>query len=66
MPKFEPFEARNGNKLAWMLIWFVAGALVWFVLLLRVKLDEEALKADTVTKRLNHAGTIAEFNDFLK
>ncbi|MCS6257679.1 rhomboid family intramembrane serine protease [Shewanella baltica] len=66
MPKFEPFEARNGNKLAWMLIWFVAGALVWFVLLLRVKLDEEALKAETVTKRLNHAGTIVELNDFFE
>lgn len=44
MPKFEPFEARNGYKLVWIFIWFVVGALVWFVLLLRVNLDEKSVK----------------------
>lgn len=44
MPKFEPFEARNGHKLVWIFIWFVVGALVWFVLLLRVNLDEKSVK----------------------
>lgn len=43
-PKFEPFEARNGNKLIWVFGAFAIGAVIYFLLLLIPKFDEAGFK----------------------
>lgn len=43
IPVNEPFESRNGNKLGWIFGAFGIGALVWLIMILIPKFDEEAL-----------------------
>ena len=43
IPISEPFEERNGNKLAWIFGAFSIGALVWLIMLLIPGFDKEAL-----------------------
>lgn len=53
IPVNEPFESRNGNKFAWIFGAFGIGALVWLIMILIPKFDEEALakfKSGTPTK----------------
>jgi len=58
IPVNEPFEARNGNKLPWIFGAFAIGAIIWLVMILIPKFDEEALnnfntgsvKKDTTVK----------------
>jgi len=44
IPVNEPFEARNGNKFPWIFGAFAIGAIIWLVMVLIPKLDEESLK----------------------
>jgi rhomboid protease GluP len=39
-PKTEPFEERNGSKLGWIFGSFAIGAVIYFVLLIFIPLDE--------------------------
>jgi len=43
IPVNEPFEARNGNKFAWIFGAFGIGSSIWLIMLLIPKVDEEAL-----------------------
>ena len=45
VPKVEPFENRNGNKLPWIFGSFAIGAAVYFLILLLIPLDEARVKA---------------------
>ena len=40
----EPFEARNGNKLPWILGSSLIGSIIWLIMLLIPKIDEQHLK----------------------
>jgi membrane associated rhomboid family serine protease len=42
--QYEPFQSRNGNKLAWAFGVFGAGSAVWFLMLLFPRLDDEELR----------------------
>lgn len=66
MPAFTPFEARNGHKLAWIIGWLLVGALVWYVMLRRVKLDEVALNSGALAKQLDHRNTTSELQSWLE
>lgn len=63
----EPFEARNGKKLEWILGSFAIGSLVWLVMILMPKIDQKELtrikaaKPDIVAKK-----EMKEFVDFFK
>lgn len=39
----EPFEARNGNKLAWIFGSALIGSIIWLIMLLIPKIDEQQL-----------------------
>ena len=56
IPVNKPFEARNGDKLAWIFGAFCIGAVIWLIMLLIPKMDEEALdkfKSGITTKETN-------------
>lgn len=40
----EPFEARNGNKLAWIFGTSLIGSIIWLIMLLIPKIDKRQLK----------------------
>ncbi len=44
LPVNEPFEVRNGNKLAWFLGVLAAGAFIWLLMLLFPSFNEAALE----------------------
>lgn len=44
LPVNEPFEERNGNKLAWIAGALLAGPLVWLLMILIPKVDGDALE----------------------
>jgi rhomboid protease GluP len=57
VPQSEPFENRNGNKLPWIFGSFAIGAVVYFLILLFIPLDEAKVKAWTsgdTTKNPKH------------
>jgi rhomboid protease GluP len=44
VPKFEPFDERNGNKLFWIFCVFAIGAVIHFIVLLFFKFNEGKLE----------------------
>lgn len=64
IPVNEPFEARNGNKFAWIFGAFGIGAVIWLIMLLLPKFDEEALdkfKSGITTKETDMKEALAFF-----
>ena len=63
----EPFEARNGNKLAWIFGSSLIGSIIWLIMLLIPKIDEQHLKRIKEGKPDKEAQEeIQDFIDFLK
>ncbi|HEX4372356.1 MAG TPA: rhomboid family intramembrane serine protease, partial [Puia sp.] len=64
IPVNEPFEARNGNKFAWIFGAFSIGAAIWLIMLLIPKFDEEALdkfKSGITTKETDMKEALSFF-----
>lgn len=63
----EPFEARNGNRLAWIFGSSLIGSIIWLIMLLIPKIDEQHLnrikegKPDTEAQE-----ELKDFIEFLK
>ena len=63
----EPFEARNGNKLAWILGSSFISSIIWLIMLLIPKIDEQHLKRIKKSKPDKDAQEeLKDFIDFLK
>jgi rhomboid protease GluP len=63
----EPFEARNGNKLAWIFGSSLLGSIIWLIMLLIPKIDKQQLKRIKQGKPDKEAQEeIQDFIDFLK
>lgn len=65
MPVNQPFEARNGHKLAWMLGWLSFGAILWLVMSLMLTLDGTQLAPKALAAKLTTAEPKAELYAFL-
>lgn len=44
IPHNQPFEARNGNKLMWLIVSFIFGSLAWLLMLCIPKFDDDKLQ----------------------
>jgi rhomboid protease GluP len=64
IPVDEPFEARNGKKLPWIIGSFLAGTLIWLIMLLFPKVDETQLRRIKAGKPDKKAQK--EFKDFME
>ncbi|HMV09400.1 MAG TPA: rhomboid family intramembrane serine protease [Cyclobacteriaceae bacterium] len=64
VPVSEPFEARNGNKLAWIFGSSLVGLSVWLVMLLIPKINEFQLKR--IKKGAPDKEAREEMNDFIE
>lgn len=63
----ETFEARNGNKLAWIFGSSLIGSIIWLIMLLIPKIDEEQLKRIKESKPDKVAQEeLKDFIEFLK
>jgi rhomboid protease GluP len=65
IPVNEPFEARNGHKLAWIFGSFAIGALILFFMILIPKPDEEALQKFNSGERPKETGIKENLSIFL-
>ncbi|MCD8550394.1 MAG: rhomboid family intramembrane serine protease [Shewanella xiamenensis] len=65
MPVNQPFEARNGHKLAWIIAWLSFGAILWLLMSLMLKLDETKLASKPLATQLSMAKPKAELYGFL-
>lgn len=63
----EPFEARNGNKLAWFFGSSLIGSVIWLIMLLIPKIDKQHLKRIKEGKPDKEAQKeLKDFIDFFK
>lgn len=60
----EPFEYRNGNKLAWILSSFGIGALILLLMLLSPDLNEKEMKVNRIERLKNIKSKAIEFFSF--
>lgn len=65
--KNEPFEARNGSKFSWLFGAAIVGSMVWLIMILIPKLDNQQLKRIKAGKPDKEAQKeIRDFIDFMK